>query len=128
MILSNKRKNSLYGVIIKTHNIDACRAFYRDILGLGAPVIDSNFWVEFKLQEDVALVLEKIPEGEPVSAEHGNTSWMLRLENLETVISRLKEHGYEPLKTDCERLGIKVNAFKDPEGNIFYLYSDKENK
>ena len=52
-------ENSLFGVVIQVSNLDLCRAFYRDVLGLGAPVMDSSFWVEFRLDSQSSLFLEK---------------------------------------------------------------------
>ena len=126
MILSNKNKNSFYGVIIKVKNLDVCRSFYRDILGLGAPIIDSSFWIEFKVQEDVALVLEPVIEGETIPEKDGRTSWLYKVEDLDGMIHRLEEHGYEPVRGEQERLGYRVYVFNDPEGNHIYLFSGKE--
>ena len=53
-------ERSLYGIVVKVENLDLCRVFYRDILELGPPISDSNFWVEFRLQKDVSLVLELV--------------------------------------------------------------------
>ena len=52
-------KNSLFGVIIKVNDINLCRRFYRDILNLGDPVVDSSFCVEFQVSKDFSLTLEK---------------------------------------------------------------------
>jgi predicted enzyme related to lactoylglutathione lyase len=127
MIENNKTQNSLYGVIIKVENIDVCRSFYRDVLELGAPVIDSNFWVEFKLQEDVSIVLEQAPEGEKIPPGRDRVSWLYRIDHIEEMLSKLKEHGHQP-HSEEERLGYKVYQFLDPEGNPFYLYSAHEDK
>lgn len=126
MIVNSKKKNSLYGIIIKVKNLDSCRSFYRDVIGLGSPIIDSNFWVEFKLQDDVALILEQVYDGESMPESAGRTSWLYKVENLEGVIHRLMEHGYEPVKGEQERLGYRIYLFNDPEGNIIHLFSGKE--
>lgn len=125
MILSDKTQNSFYGVIVKVENLDVCRSFYRDIIGLGVPVMDSNFWVEFKLQDDVSLVLEQAIEGERLPVGRGRVSWLYRVNDIETVLERLREHGYEPYASEQERLGYRVFMFFDPEGNPFHLYSGK---
>ena len=127
MIESNRNQNSLYGVIIKVENIDVCRSFYRDVLELGAPIIDSNFWVEFKLQEDVSVVLEQAAEGEKISPGRDRVSWLYRVEHIEEMLAKLKEHGHHP-HSEEERLGDKVYQYLDPEGNPFYLYSSHEDK
>jgi len=122
----NEEQNSLYGVIIKVESLDVCRSFYRDVLELGAPVVDSNFWVEFKLQEEVGLILEQAAKGEKLPVGRGRISWLYQVEDIDQLIARLKEHGYEPLKEEQERLGYRVYMYCDPEGNPFYLYSHEE--
>lgn len=126
MSADNINQNSLYGVIIKVENLDVCRSFYRDILELGPPVIDSNFWVEFELQEKVSLVLEQAAQNEKLPAGHGRTSWLYYATNMDRLVKKLKAHGYEPLYAERERIGYKVHTFCDPEGNHFYLFSKEE--
>jgi predicted enzyme related to lactoylglutathione lyase len=127
MIESDKNQNSLYGVIIKVENIDVCRSFYRDVLELGSPIIDSNFWVEFKLQENVSVVLEQVAEGEKLTPGRDRVSWLYRVQHIEEMLSKLKEHGHQP-HSEEERIGFRVYQFLDPEGNPFHLYSSQEDK
>ncbi|NQZ59453.1 MAG: VOC family protein [Lentisphaeraceae bacterium] len=44
-----------YGIIISVADLDRARAFYRDVLGLGAPVVDSNHWIEFQMENGLIL-------------------------------------------------------------------------
>lgn len=120
------RENTLHGVIIKVENLDVCRAFYRDILGLGPPISDSNFWVEFRLQAEVSLVLEQVGKGEKLPMGRGRISWLYQVKNLDQVAAVLKEHDHEPLRDEQERLGYRVLMFADPEGNPFHLYSESD--
>ena len=39
----------IFGVVVRVRNLELCRAFYRDVLDLWTPLLDSNFWVEFRL-------------------------------------------------------------------------------
>ena len=121
-------ENNLYGIVIKVENIDICRSFYRDILDLGPPVLDSNFWVEFRLHNNVSLVLEKVEDGEKVAVGRGRISWLYKVGDVDAIIRRLKEYGFETIAEKGERLGFKVQVFCDPEGNPFYLYSGTEPK
>lgn len=120
-------QNNPHGIIVKVENLDLCRSFYRDILNLGSPVIDSNFWVEFYLNDNVSLVLEKIETGERLSVRKGRVSWLYYVDDIEAMIKRLEDHGVEPFTEIEERIGYKVVRFNDPEGNPFYLYSSSEN-
>ena len=126
--MSEIKKNSFHGVIIKVQNLDVCRSFYRDMLGLGAPVLDSNFWVEFKLQDGVSLILEQILEGENIPSGQGRVSWLYRPAELDALKTRMKAHGHEPVKLEYERLGNRVIVYKDPEGNFIYLFLQPDGK
>jgi predicted enzyme related to lactoylglutathione lyase len=119
-------ENNLFGVIIKVENLDISRSFYRDILDLGSPVIDSNFWVEFRLPGDFSLVLEKKAEDEKIPETLGRISWMYKVKDIGEILKRLKEYGYEAIVEEGQRIGYKTYIFCDPEGNPFYLCSAKD--
>ena len=119
--MPKNKQNSLYGVIIKVANLNVCRSFYRDILDLGAPVMDSNFWVEFKINGSSSLILEQAEPGEELSANQGRLSWLCTVVSMEEVVARLKLNGYEPLEGESELLGIKILKYCDPEGNPFSI-------
>ena len=113
--------NPLYGIALKVRNLELTRSFYRDVLELGAPVIDSNFWVEFKLGEGVPLILEKALEDEVIPDSSGRISWIFKTDEIEPVVARLKLFGYDPKCEAIERIGLKVYEFRDPEGNPFLV-------
>ncbi len=114
-------ENFLYGIAVKVRNLDLCRAFYRDVLDLGSPQLDSNFWVEFKLGEGASLTLERILEDEELPDPVGRISWLFKTEELESVLARLRKFGYEPKHEAQDRIGVKVYEFRDPEGNPFLV-------
>ena len=47
-------------IILMTENIDVCRYFYREVVGLGEPELDSCQQVIFRLGKEAVLVLEKL--------------------------------------------------------------------
>jgi predicted enzyme related to lactoylglutathione lyase len=116
--------NSFFGVVIKVENIDICRAFYRDVLELGPPILDSNFWVEFQLTDGVSLILEKPLESEVLSTVTKNkVAWVYKVDDIKQVISRLEANACSPVKVvEDERFSFRIHIFHDPEGNPFYLY------
>jgi hypothetical protein len=116
-------QENLCGIIIKVENLDICRSFYRDILSLGSPSMDSNFWVEFRLPGDFSLFLEKKDENEKIPETIGRISWVLRVKDINTVKERLKQYGYEPVSERKQRMGFDSHVFCDPEGNPFFLCS-----
>ena len=117
-------KNSLFGVIIKVNDISLCRNFYRDILNLGDPVVDSNFCVEFQVNKDFSLSLEKT-EARFLEHESSATSWVYRVANLAEVSKRFYRFDYS---LELERRlhdGEALYRCRDPENNIFYLISNE---
>lgn len=118
--------NPLYGIALKVRNIELSRSFYRDVLELGSPVVDSNFWVEFKLGDGIPLILEKALEDEALPESCGRISWIFKAEAVEPVVERLKLYGYEPRHEPVERVGLKVYEFRDPEGNPFLVCANAD--
>jgi len=122
---NKQSQNSLYGVIVKVENLNVCRSFYRDILNLGAPIMDSNFWVEFKINGSSSLILEQAVTGEKLPAGRGRISWLCTVEKMEETLNRLEKNGYELLAEEEERLGVKIYKLCDPEGNPLSICEDK---
>jgi len=118
-------QNSLHAVVIKVQNLNICRAFYRELIELGPPVMDSNFWVEFKMGENASLILEQIVTGETVPEGRGRISWLCEVNDFNYMIKKLKENGYEPIDENDEILGMKNQQFCDPEGNPFIICEKK---
>ncbi len=112
-------ENSLFVVIIKVINLDICRSFYRDILNLGEPALNSNFWVEFKLPCNFTLVLEKVDRRGISETE--NMVWGCQVENIDLIKSRLDEYSYHIPPEKAHRIGVDFYICHDPEGNAFYL-------
>ncbi len=115
-------KENLNGIVIKTKNISLLRNFYRDVLELGHPVIDSNIWVEFQVSDGMSIILDASQYSSNVE---GNLSWFYTVRDVDVALSRLKQYGYTPQIMEAEELGIKVYFFQDPEGNPFALRDSK---
>ena len=116
-------KNNLFGVIIKVNDIDLCRNFYRDVLGLGDPVIDSNFGIEFRIN-DFFLILEKT-DARFLEHESSATSWSCRVDNVNEVHYRSRLHGYRLNMEKRLHEGETLYRCQDPEKNVFYIFSDQ---
>lgn len=106
-------------VVLLVSDIDLCRHFYREVLGLGEPVMDSNFQTVFQIGDDTVLVLEKSGR---CGAEPGLSSCCpaFHLEDLPGVEARMAKNS-TPLEEGFARMGKKVLRGKDPEGNSFWL-------
>ncbi|HCG27567.1 MAG TPA: hypothetical protein DE060_15935 [Lentisphaeria bacterium] len=118
-------ENSLFGVVIQVSNLDLCRAFYRDVLGLGAPVMDSSFWVEFRLDSQSSLFLEK-SEVLDTSRNGGRISWIYKTDDPDSLMDILASYGYVPKKIPTDQVGFTVYRLHDPEGNPFFIAPKEE--
>ena len=114
-------ESSLVSIVIKVKNLELCKAFYRDILDMGQPVLDSNFWVEFRISPEVSLYLEKAEWDEPVPQTHGRVAWMYRTEKLSEIKEKLMSYGYDAFNVCTDKVGFEVCRFTDPEGNPFFI-------
>ena len=108
-------------IILMTENIDVCRYFYREVVGLGEPELDSCQQVVFRLNEKSVLVLEK---SELPCMEHSNCSirFALEIKDLPAMEQRMKEYGLA-MSDGFGRLGRAVRRGIDPEGNIFQVFA-----
>ncbi len=118
-------QGSVLGVVIKVENLNVCRGFYRDILRLGPPVMDSNFWVEFKINDQASLMLEEVAQGEKLPLGRGRIAWLCEVADFNDTVAILKEKGSEPIAEENECGGRRVLQFCDPEGNPFYIIAEK---
>ena len=114
-------KNCFSGVVIRVNNLDICRPFYRDVLGLGAPVMDSNFWVEFRVNGTMSLFLEKAEWGEKIIPPNERVAWFLQVPSLAEFIQKMEKYGYQKETASADRVGFPVRVYKDPEGNEFFV-------
>lgn len=121
---SQTQSSRIGGIVLKVENLASARVFYRDILNLGPPAVDSNFWVEFKLGDGTALILEEAIQGEKLPYCRGRIAWVCKVQDFKATVAKLREKGHEPVAEDTERGGVKVLPFCDPEGNPFYLISE----
>jgi catechol 2,3-dioxygenase-like lactoylglutathione lyase family enzyme len=108
-----------YGVIVSVSNLDQARAFYRDILGLGSPVVDSNHWIEFQLGNGLILGLRAQNKAE--KQKDSSLMWVYYTTEFEEIKTRLLDANCEPLKISAPPVGLKAEIYTDPEGNRFTL-------
>ena len=115
-------KKPAFGIVIKVKNLTLCKAFYRDILELGDPVLDSSFRVEFRFGEVFSLFLEKNSWEEPLPPVSGRTAWFYQCGNAAEIRQKMRAYGYpEPCISCADEAGMEFCRFTDPEGNLFYI-------
>ena len=119
-------KKKRFGIVIQVKNLTSCKAFYRDVLELGDPVMDSNFRVVFQIGESFRLTLEKSPWDAELPAASERISWLCS-ENAQILCRRMKDYGYPipDVSGTAEKNGWLYCRFTDPEGNPFYASTEK---
>jgi len=108
-----------YGIIISVADLDRARKFYRDTLGLGAPVVDSNHWIEFQL--DNGLIIGVRTQSRADQIKNSSIMWVYYTTRFDDVKNRLLAENFEPLKVPAPPVGLKAEIYTDPEGNRFTL-------
>ena len=116
-----------FGIVIKVKNLPSCKAFYRDILDLGNPVMDSSFRVEFRCGDSFSLILEKNIWDETGSASPERIAWFYGSGNVYDIQKRIHSHGYSEKCSIsfAAKAGLALCRFTDPEGNSFYVPAPK---
>lgn len=114
-----------FGVVVKVNDLDGCRQFYRDLLALGDPVMDSSFAVEFKVNGDFLLRLEQC-DGRYLEHESAAVGFILEVDDLEKLRERLDYAGYELARSPEEMAGGFCFRGFDPERNSYFVIEAKE--
>ncbi len=111
-----------FGIVLRVRDLTKCRAFYRDVLDLGNPVIDSNFQSVFAIGEESSLCLEADTTAAALSGQDdARMALVLIPEDPEGVAERLESGGWTLRSRKEEHSSSGVLECRDPEGNRFYL-------
>jgi len=107
--------------VLSVADIAAQRAFYRDVVGLGEPIMNSNVWVEFKLDGGASFCLEQAAPNKPPMPPHGRTEFLFFVDSIDEFEKRYRSQGGAdaPEGVPCEQTGIRAVQYPDPEGNLF---------
>jgi len=111
---------SVYGFVIKVRDLDKCRAFYRDILMLGNPAMDSNFRTEFELGGGARLILALARKEEELPAVSRGAFWLMP-DDPQKILENLEANGRIPADDGLTLFDPDVKCFRDPEDNLFYV-------
>lgn len=112
----------IHGVIVHALDLPRMKAFYRDTIQLGAPLADSNFWVQFELPGNGALILEKCNNVVP-DQDRRETSWLLPVTDFDEWVARLETCGVRSMHPGVRIPGVRCATFADPEGNPVTIYA-----
>ena len=108
------------GVLIRVKDINVQRMFYRELLMLGNPVVDSTFWVEFSAPDGSRIILEK-SEASYLVHDVSATTLVLSTPHLEKIRQELATHNYPITEDEKPHPGEVFYRAQDPEGNVIYL-------
>ena len=114
--------------VLSVTDLAAERAFYRDVVGLGDPVMNSNVWVEFKLEGGSSFCLEQTALTKAPLPPHGRTEFLFFVDSIEEFEKRYREFGSATASAEgvpCEQMGVRAIQYPDPEGNLFRV-TDKQ--
>ena len=115
-------KKAAFGIIIRVRNLTSCKAFYRDILDLGEPMLDSSYRVVFA-EGDFSLQLEKLPWEAPLPPASSRIAWFFNRGSAGLICKKMNDYGYPvpPVPVNVDKGGMIFSRFEDPEGNPFYV-------
>ena len=107
--------------VLSVADIAAERAFYRDVVGLGEPVMNSNVWVEFKLDGGTSFCLEQAARSKAPMPPHSRIEFLFFVDSLDEFEKRYRASGREDAAEGipCGQMGIRAIQYPDPEGNLF---------
>jgi len=113
--------------VLSVADIAAERAFYRDVVGLGEPVMNSNVWVEFRLDGGSSFCLEQASPNKAPMPPHGRTEFLFFVDSLDAFEKRYRSQDFKGASegVPCGHTGIHAVQYPDPEGNLFRV-TDKQ--
>ena len=113
--------------VLSVADIPAERAFYRDVVGLGEPVMDSNVWVEFKLDGGCSFCLEQAAPNKAPLPPHSRIEFLFFVDSLDDFESRYHALGFKNATegSPCGQMGLRAVQYPDPEGNLFRVTDKK---
>ncbi len=110
-------------IVIQVNDLEQCRYFYRELLALGEPVIDSSVTAVFKLSQETQLVLKK---SSARYLEHASSavSWTLYTGSFDKLCEELEKHACLSGE-EFRHFGARARYVPDPEGNVIILAEAK---
>ena len=114
-------RDNLFGIVIRTSDMQKSRLFFRNVLMLGEPEMDSNFWLEFALPGGGYLFVEASPAPPIMLEGYRRMPWVYQPKNPSKVLSSLRKAGYDTEAKVMEQGGMTLHRVLDPDDNIFFV-------
>ena len=116
--------NKINVVFLYAQDLAKLRKFYETAFGLGDPLIDAQWWVEYEVGDGSHLALHQADAGrlEGANRKKNTVRFSFDVTDIKKFAEHLKNFGakfhYEPRK----EYGFYLAEFEDPEGNVLRLY------
>ena len=109
--------------VLSVADIAVERAFYRDVVGLGEPVMNSNVWVEFRI-DGCSFCLEQAAPNKAPLPPHSRIEFLFFVDSLDEFETRYRALDFPGASAEgegipCGQMGIRALQYADPEGNLF---------
>ena len=106
-------------VVSHVSDIERAKAFYRDVLGIQAPVTqEGGPWIEFGT-DPVAFALLQM--GKPPQ-----TSIALAVDDVHAAVEELRQKGVTIVMEPVDSPDCHMAAILDPDGNVIILHRRKD--
>lgn len=104
-------------------DIRQTRRFYEEVLGLGAPVVDTPAWVEYAPQRGSHFALHAADPARLTETDRsgGRVKLSFEVDDLDAFAARCAEHGVRIDAPPAEAHGFRFLEICDPEGNVIRL-------
>lgn len=112
-------------VFVYVKDLAASKEFYGKVMGLGEPVIDTKFWVEYELpggDTHFALHLKEPVFFDKLDRAATTMKCSFEVQDIEKYAAHLKSHGARFLYESRKEYGFWLAEFLDNEGNHLRLY------
>ena len=121
---SSAKVNRINVVFIYTRDMARLRFFYEEAFGLGKPVIDAKWWVEYAVGDGSHLALHQAEAMQMESLDHrkGTVRFSFDVTQMAKFIDHIKKLGGTFHYEGRQEYGFFLSEFEDPEGNVVRLY------
>jgi hypothetical protein len=114
-------RDNLFGIVIRTTDMQRSRFFFRNVLMLGEPELDSNFWLRFALPGGGHLFVEASPAPPVMLEGYRRMPWVYQPKNPKKVLASLEKAGHDTEAKVLEQGGMILHRVADPDDNIFFV-------
>lgn len=109
-----------------THDVDACRDFYRQHFAAKA-IFDCGWYVNLRVGGDGPTVQFMQPQGEMPTSSGTGVMLNFKVDDVDAEHTRLTKAGLQiAMPLEDHPWGDRGFSINDPIGNYVYIYSDRE--